>query len=103
MLPMNGVYISRTMLGRKYYQSVTNVGKRPTLEDADNVNAETHIIGIDRDLYGKKIKVELMERIRSEKKFANTQELQMQIQEDIACAVKYFKEFHLHIKEDMVK
>ncbi len=103
MLPANGVYISRTKIGGRFYRSITNIGSRPTVGAEGNVNAETHIIGFDKDLYGKIIRVELFLKIRGEKKFSGLTELKNQIQRDVLTAVKYFEENHLQDQTLMIK
>ncbi len=103
ILPRNGVYVSRTEIEGKYYRSVTNIGKRPTVDDSENINAETHIIGINLDLYGKRIRVELLEKIRDEQKYPGLEELKSQIQADISSSIKYFEQNHLQQIDDMIK
>lgn len=84
-VPKYGVYASKTTVDGKIYRSITNIGIRPTLSD-DTLLSETHIIGFDRDLYGEKIKVELLKFIRSERKFNSLEEVFTQVREDIKLA-----------------
>jgi len=86
-VPKYGVYASNTTVDGKIYRSITNIGIRPTLSD-DTLLSETHIIGFDRDLYGEKIKVELLKFIRSERKFNSLEEVFTQVKEDIKIASK---------------
>ncbi|MGN0464007.1 MAG: bifunctional riboflavin kinase/FAD synthetase [Acutalibacteraceae bacterium] len=81
IIPLNGVYASKTMVGSKIYSSVTNIGVRPTL-GATQLRSETYIMGFDGDLYGKHVCVSLERYIRSEKKFASLSELKEQIKTD---------------------
>lgn len=82
ILPKNGVYASLTEVDGKKYHSVTNIGLRPTFENED-LRSETHIIDFSGDLYGKKIKVELIKYIRDEVRFGDLEELKNQIKADI--------------------
>jgi len=70
------------------YKGVTNIGVRPTVS-GDFLNAETHLIDFDGDLYGKNIKVNFYMKFRDETKFNNLDDLKEQIQKDIAFAKKY--------------
>ncbi|MBQ2384572.1 MAG: riboflavin biosynthesis protein RibF, partial [Clostridia bacterium] len=59
----NGVYLTRTRVGRHVWRSITNVGVRPTV-DGSTLCAETHLFGFDGNLYGRNIRVEFLEFIR---------------------------------------
>ena len=83
--PRFGVDVSRTRLDGVWRPSVTNVGVKPTV-GSDAVLAETHILGCDRDLYGRRIEVGLLEFVRPERKFASVAELKQQIAKDVARA-----------------
>lgn len=82
-----GVYASRAEYGGKCYQSVTNIGMKPTVANTDVPLAETHIIGFDGDIYGEEVKISLLEYIRPEIKFDSIEELKKQIAEDINKAI----------------
>ena len=79
-----GVYVSRVMLGSRKLYGVTNVGLRPTVNDLSEVTdvAETYIFDTDEDLYGARIKVELLNFIRPEQKFGSVEELAEQVNDD---------------------
>lgn len=86
-IPKTGVYACRAYLGENSYQAVTNIGVRPTFENAPVLpRVETHLLDYDGDLYGKELHLEFYERLRDEKKFSAIQELFAQIQADIARA-----------------
>ena len=81
VLPRFGVYVSRTVVGGIRYLSVTNVGVKPTV-GSDRVLAETFILDYSGDLYGRKIKVELLEFLRAEEKFDGIDALKRQMELD---------------------
>lgn len=81
IVPLKGVYASKTYIGDKVYPSVTNVGVRPTLNGSE-LRSETYIVGFNGDLYGEHIFVSLEKYIRSEKKFSSLEELKNQIKID---------------------
>ena len=85
ILPKFGVYASRTYVDGWWRASVTNFGLRPTV-GSDRPISETCIIDYSGDLYGKNIRVELLEYIRPERKFGGLSELKEQIKTDTAKA-----------------
>ncbi len=89
--PTSGVYASKIYLhdGRTFY-GITNIGDNPTVSDERRVTIETHIFDFSENIYGKKIKVELLYFIRPEKKFKNIDELKNQMLADINFAKNLF-------------
>lgn len=83
LLPPNGVYFSRTMVGGKEYKSITNIGKKPTVSNQEQIGVETYIYEFDQDVYGKEATVRLLEFKRPEMKFSNLEELKLQMMKDI--------------------
>lgn len=67
--------------------AVCNIGVRPTVDGAKLV-VEVHIPGFSGDLYGKTLDVEVLQKLRDEKKFASLDELKAQIAADVAAALK---------------
>jgi len=91
VLPMGGVYITKTIIDGKEYCSITNVGVNPTVENSRQVKLETHIINFNQDVYKREIEVFFIKRIREEKRFSSKEELAEQISEDLKQAVEFFK------------
>lgn len=90
VLPANGVYITKTLLDGQLYNSMTNVGYNPTFEDVKEKTVETHIIDFNEDIYGKKIEVFFLKKIRDEKKFESVECLKQQIAKDMLKTKEYF-------------
>ena len=87
MLPANGVYAVRARLDPVEYLGVTNVGVKPTVQRAGPVTAETHLLGAeDRDLYGERLRVRFVARLREERRFPTLDALRQQIVEDAGQA-----------------
>ena len=86
-----GIYYTKTTVDGKEYISVSNLGVRPTVENTEEINLETHIIGFDGDLYGKTVKVSLYGKGRGEMCFDGVDELRREVERDIERAVNYFK------------
>ena len=82
VLPKFGVYASYAELDGKIYRGVTNIGVKPTVESSGIPLAETHFPGYSGDLYGRVIVVRLVDFIRPEMRFENTQMLRRQIKSD---------------------
>jgi len=91
--PGNGVYITHTYIGDKRYNSITNVGHKPTVGEYGK-NAETHIFDFNEDIYGDFLKVEFVKMLRPEHKFDSIEELTAQIAKDCVIA----REIHNSIK-----
>ena len=81
LLPPWGVYTSRTRVGGKLYNSVTNIGKKPTVRGKE-LGAETYLFDCDENLYGLEARVELLSFQRPERKFESEQALMAQLRRD---------------------
>lgn len=86
LLPPYGVYFSCVCVGTQKYYGVSNVGIKPTISDNEKPCVETHIFDFDDDLYGEYIKVELLEYMRAEMKFASIDDLKNQLASDVKSA-----------------
>ncbi len=90
-LPAVGVYATRPILFGKTYQGISNIGFRPTFEDQEKPNIETHILGFDGNIYGEKMELEFIEKIRDEQKFSGVEAFLAQIERDKATARRIFR------------
>ncbi len=86
----HGVFISTTGIGPETFSSLTNVGRCPTFNQKET-NIESYIINFNKDIYGKKIRIHFLKRIRDEIKFKNQAKLSKQIKKDFELAKSYFK------------
>jgi riboflavin kinase/FMN adenylyltransferase len=84
-IPEDGVYATLAHIDDKVYQSVTNIGIRPTFGKGERT-VEVHILDFAADLYGRKLTTELVERLRPEMKFASPEELAARIKQDVEQA-----------------
>lgn len=84
-LPPDGVYISRAYIDAEPHQAVTNIGQRPTF-DAGERTVEVYLLDFEGDLYGRELRIELIERLRAEMRFASAEELKAQIAKDVEQA-----------------
>ena len=82
VFPKNGVYVVEVIYNNKVYGGVTNIGFKPTFGN-DALSVETHILDFDQNIYGKKIKLNFIKRLRNEKRFSSIEALAAQIKRDI--------------------
>ena len=83
--PANGIYASWVWWDGQKYRAATNVGVRPTFTpDLPLPIIEAHLLDFDHDLYGQQVKLEFVEYLRPEEKYASVDALVEQIQADIA-------------------
>lgn len=87
LVPGFGVYAGTVMIGGRQYDTVTNIGVKPTIAGERSPLAETHIIGFSGDLYGKCCDVELKRFIRPEVRFDSLEQLKEQISRDISTCI----------------
>ncbi|MBU2652265.1 MAG: bifunctional riboflavin kinase/FAD synthetase [Bacteroidetes bacterium] len=76
-----GVYACRAYIDGKFYKGMGNIGYRPTVDHGD-LTVEIHIFDYNRDIYGEKISIYFIERIRDEIKFPNLEALRQQLIKD---------------------
>ena len=79
--PQNGVYLIRTRLKKQTYFGMMNIGIRPTIS-AKNNQIETHLFNFNGNLYGHEMTLEILEKIREEKKFESIEKLKIQLDID---------------------
>jgi riboflavin kinase/FMN adenylyltransferase len=93
LLPATGVYVTRTrdLSDDREWDSITNVGYRPTFGESDQVTVETFLLDPLEGAAPTRIRVEFLRRVREERKFGSPDELKAQIFRDVAAARRYFR------------
>ena len=81
-LPADGVYATWTYIDNQAYPSMTNVGRRPTFPGSERT-VEVLLLDYHNNLYGRELKIDIIERLRGEKQFDTAEELKKQIAKDI--------------------
>ena len=81
IIPKRGIYATKVHIGNEVYVGATNIGYNPTV-NGEQMSVETNILQFNKDIYGKTIKLEFLERIRDEKKFKDLNELKLQLKMD---------------------
>ena len=75
----DGVYASRVEVDGRMYDAMSNLGYKPTVDGRRRL-LETNIFGFEGDLYGRRLRVELLRFIRPERRFGSVEELFRQIE-----------------------
>ncbi len=92
-LPGLGVYACTALLGDRVWPAVANIGVRPTLGKSTGVKVEVHLLDYpDESIYGQRLAINLLARIRAEQKFNSLDELKQQIGRDCITARNLLKE-----------
>jgi riboflavin kinase / FMN adenylyltransferase len=82
LLPGSGVYAVRVRTAEGWRGGAANIGTKPTF-GGSAVTVEVHLLDWSGDLYGQEVRVEFLERLRPERRFASVSELTAQIQRDV--------------------
>jgi len=85
LCPKTGIYAVTAEIAGALHRGVANIGYSPTFEDRQ-FTVEVHILDFHDDIYGQKIHVNFVKRLRDEMKFAGIDALKRQIELDIDCA-----------------
>jgi len=81
LIPKNGVYVVKSKIDNTTYFGMMNIGTNPTVNGTSQT-IETHFFDTSFNLYEKKIQIELLKRIRDEKKFDSLEALKEAMQQD---------------------
>jgi riboflavin kinase/FMN adenylyltransferase len=90
LLPPHGVYATAVTIDGVVYPGLTNIGLRPTFDDVTRTTIEVHVLGFSRDLYGLKLRVGFIQRLRDERRFPDVDALKAQIEADVRRARRLF-------------
>ena len=85
ILPRDGVYAVKVKWRDDDYDGVINIGRRPTFVDSA-VTLEIHLLDFQGDLYGERLRIYFVERLRDEQRFPSVEALQEAVVADIARA-----------------
>jgi riboflavin kinase/FMN adenylyltransferase len=94
LVPGRGVYVTRTTdldAALRAWDSITNVGYRPTFGDSEQLTVETFLLDPLTGAAPRRIRVEFLWRVRDERKFETPELLRAQILRDVAAARRYFR------------
>lgn len=90
LIPKNGVYIVSAIMKNQTVFGMMNIGIKPTL--SDNIpTIEVHLFDFSEDIYGQKVQVNVIERLREEQKFESLEALKSQLEIDKKNTIQYFQ------------
>lgn len=83
LIPSSGVYLVEVVLqnGKSHF-GMMNIGTNPTLGEDNPISLEVFIFDFNHDIYNELIQIKMLDRLRDERKFADVQQLQIQLQKD---------------------
>lgn len=91
LIPKIGVYVVRAMIDEIPYFGMMNIGTNPTVGGKE-ITIETYFFLLNKDLYGRKLQIELLTRIRDEKKFDSIDALKIAMKQDEAFCERYISD-----------
>jgi riboflavin kinase / FMN adenylyltransferase len=98
LIPRIGVYFVEVVINSAKYFGMMNIGYNPTTDLDMNVKVEVHVFGFNENLYGQKIRVNLLCYLRDEKKFNGIDELTRALKEDEKLSLSLIDKFNTTIQ-----
>ena len=93
LIPKYGVYLVTAIVNKKAVFGMMNIGIKPTL-GGNLLSIEVHLLHFSEDIYGQKIQVNVIERLREEQKFESFEALKLQLEVDKTFALQYFENWN---------
>ena len=90
-MPVCGVFAVLLRVRGNVYRGAANVGIRPTVGDLVKPILEVHLLNFNKNIYGEKVSVEFMHKVRDEKKFSTIESLVRNIEKDVKTVEKWFE------------
>ena len=94
LIPKNGVYIVKSIIENKPFFGMMNIGTNPTV-DGTTQSIEVHFFDLNQTLYEKRIKIEILKRLRDEYKFDSLESLQIQLKTDREDSLKFISKLEV--------
>lgn len=94
LIPAIGVYLARLWIGGEPHFGMLNIGKKPTIGDHFPLGIEIHLFDFDRNIYGQTVRVEFLDWIRPDVKFASLDELIHALHRDRAASLDLISKRH---------
>src|SRR5699024_5135437 len=91
LIPKMGVYVVRAVIDEIPHFGMMNIGTNPTV-GGEEMTIETYFFLLNKDLYGKKLQIELLTRIRDEKKFDSVEALKVAMKQDEAFSERFIQD-----------
>ena len=91
LIPKNGVYVVSARIDGEQVYGMMNIGTNPTVGGKEKT-IEANFFRLDKDLYGRKLEIEMLVRIRDEKKFDSVEDLMVAMKQDRAFSKQYIRD-----------
>jgi riboflavin kinase/FMN adenylyltransferase len=93
LFPADGVYVTRIEIRSfgRLFDSVTNIGRRPTVYEDFSTTIETYVLDFNANVYGERVRLFFFDRLREERTFPSVMALTEQIGRDIEATREYFR------------
>tara|TARA_R110002073_G_scaffold221808_4_gene382001 strand:- start:23892 stop:24824 length:933 start_codon:yes stop_codon:yes gene_type:complete len=93
LIPKNGSYVVKSIIEGKTIYGMMNIGTNPTVNGKDQ-SIEVHFFNFNKNIYNKKIQVELIKRLRDEQKFDSIDTLKVQLHKDKEICLNYLNQLN---------
>lgn len=90
LIPPHGVYATTLTVDGIVHAAITNIGVNPTFGDNGATTIETHVLRYNRELYGQRVQLGFVQRLRDERRFDDVDALRAQIEADCRRAERLF-------------
>ncbi len=92
-LPLTGIFVADVLgLGAVPIEGAASLGTRPTVSDANRCTLEVFLLDFDRDIYGRRVQVEFLHKLRDEEKYDSLPALKAQIGRDVDATRDFFSQ-----------
>ncbi len=81
LVPSNGIYVTEVSYGNDRYKGMMSIGLNPTVNGTERT-IEVNILDFDKDIYGEKLEIRMVDKIRDEVKFGSLEELKQKMHAD---------------------
>jgi riboflavin kinase/FMN adenylyltransferase len=92
LIPRRGVYVIGGQIDGVLRYGMMNIGRKPTFHSEHKTTVEIHFFDFEEDVYGKRLRVCLLTRLRDEMKFSTPAELKRQLERDVVQAKAFLRE-----------
>lgn len=100
LIPAEGVYAARAMIGDQVFNGMLYIGTRPTVNEGTTTKIEINIFDFDQNIYDQEIRVSLYAFIRGGEKMSSLEQLQQQLGKDKIATIKYFDTFDTYARKE---
>lgn len=91
LIPKNGVYVVEAQYNNRTLYGMMNIGMKPTVSQNNERSIEVHFFNFEQTLYGKKLQIDVLKRLRDEQKFESINLLKQQLFQDKDHAIAYLR------------